>query len=346
MAKKRRQPKKSIRKRSSVAQGDWEHYLFQDFGLSVAYIGQASEDGKVEAALFGMDTWCSGLIVCCGRRFETKEAFEATMQESSRRIKPSTRFRCREEIAYGLRIRLTAEVDLPPQFDQWRHLVDPLDEIKLPRYLYRCPECGRGISEEHAQQALDGVDSRMVPYFLCERCKRSRAGKPTVNYVCTKHAELIEAVEDVEEFSVTWDQDNTPFLTHLPVEPNVDEAVRIAIAEGNLLQAASFAIECHIAYTAVPSDAVEDRHVLEALQAVIRGRLVIDDEDDDLEIVDSLVEVIKEGIETFTGAMRSREQARSRARSALQWVAESVENHHSATDPRSYINFIRKFIPV
>ena len=345
MAKrKRRSPKRSIRKRSSVAQGDWGHYLFQDFGLSVAYVGKANEDGTVEAALFGVNTWCSGLIACCGRRFETKEAFEAAMQERSRRIKPSTRFRCREEIAYGLRIRLTAEVDLPPEFDLWRHLVDPLDEIQLPRYLYRCPECGRGMAEEYAQQVLEGVDNRIVFYFPCERCNRSRIAKPSAAYFSSKHIELMEAIEDVDEFSVTWDQDNTPLLMSLPIGQNVEESIRMLIAEGSILKASTFAIECHIAHTVVPSDSVEDRHVLEALQAVIRGRLVIDDEGDDLEIVDSLVEVIKDGIEMFTEAMRSREQAISRARAGLRWV--SVENHHSATNPRSYINFIKKFTPV
>ena len=347
MAKKRRKPnRKSVRKRSAAARGDWGHYLFNDFGLSVAYLGVLNEDGTVEAALFGMDTWCSGLIVCYGRRFGTKEAFEEAMQERSRRIKPATRFRCREEVAYGLRIRVAAAVELPPQFAQWRHLVDPLDEIKLPSHLYRCPECGRGLSDIYTQQLLEGVDSRTVFYFPCDLCRRSRSGKPSAKYASTKHIEMIEAIEYIDEFSVTWDQINTPLLTTLKVDPVYEESVEKLIADGDILQAACFAIECHIVHTAAVSDAIEDRHVSEALQAVISGKLIIDDEDDDSKIVDSLVEVIKEGIEMFRRAMCSKEQARSRARAALRWVAESVENHHSGNDPRSYIKFINKFTPM
>ena len=347
MAKKKRQlRRKSIRKRSAAAHGDWGHYLFHDFGLSAVYLGVLNEDGTVEAGLFGMDTWCSGLIVCYGRRFGTKEAFEEAMQERSRRIKPATRFRCREEIAYGLRIRVAAEVELPPQFAQWRHLVDPLDEIKLPSHLYRCPECGRGLSDVYTQQLLGGVDSRMLFYFPCDLCRRSRSGKPSAKLASTKHIEMIEAIEYIDEFSVTWDQNNTPLLTTLEADPVYEETVEKLIADGTILQAACFAIECQIVHTAVVSDAIEDRHVSKALQAVMRGKLIMDDEDDDSEIVDSLVEVIEEGIEMFRRAMRSKEQARSRTRAALRWVAESVENHHSGNDPRSYIKFINKFTPM
>lgn len=347
MAKKRRQPhRKSIRKRSAAARGDWGHYLFHDFGLSAVYLGILNEDGTVEAALFGMDTWCNGLIACYGQRFGTKEAFEEAMQERSRRIKPATRFRCREEIAYGLRIRVAAEAKLPPQFAQWRHLVDPLDEIKLPSNLYRCPECGRGLSDAYTQQLLDGIDSRMLFYFLCDLCERSHSGKPSLKYVSAKHIEVIEAIESIDEFSVTWDQINTPLVTTLATSPVHEETVEKLIADGTILQAACFAIESHIVHTAAVSDAIEDRHVSEALQAVISGKLIIDDEDDDSEIVDRLVEVIKKGIDMFKRAMRSKDQARSRARAALRWVAESVGNHHSGADPRSYIKFIIKFTPM
>lgn len=347
MAKKRRQPhRKSIRKRSAAARGDWGHYLFQDFGLSVVYLGTLNEDGTVEAALFGMDTWCSGLTVCYGRRFGTKEAFEEAMQERSGRIKPATRFRCREEIAYGLRIRIAAEAELPPQFAQWRHLVDPLDEIKLPSHLYRCPECGRGLSDVYTQQLLGGVDSQMLFYFLCDLCRRSRSGKPSAKYASTKHIEMIDAIESIDEFSVTWDQINTPLLTTLKADPVYEETVEKLIAEGSILQAACFAIESYIVHTAAVSEAIEDRHISEALQAIISGKLIVDDEDDDSEIIDRLVEVIKEGIDMFKRAMRSKEQARSRTRAALRWVAESVGNHHSGTDPRSYIKFVSKFTPI
>jgi hypothetical protein len=347
MAKKRRQPhRKSIRKRSAAARGDWGHYLFHDFGLSVVYLGVLNEDGTVEAALFGMDTWCNGLIVCYGRRFETKEAFEESMQERSRRIKPATRFRCREEIAYGLRIRVVAEAELPPQFARWRHLVDPMDEIKLPSHLYRCPECGRGLSDDYTQQILGGIDGRILFYFPCDLCKRSRSGKPSAKHASAKHLEVIEAIEHIDEFSVTWDRANTPLLTTLAASPVHEETVEKLIADGTILQAACFAIESHIVHTAVVSDSIEDRHVSEALQAIISGKLIIDDEGDDSEIVDRLVEVIKEGIEMFTRAMRSKEQARSRARAALRWVAESVGNHHTGSDPRSYIKFINKFTPM
>ena len=79
MAKKRRHPaRKSVRKRSSNAA--WGHYLFCDFGLSVAYVAKADADETVEAALFGVDTWCSGLIACHGRQFGSKEAFKEAMQ--------------------------------------------------------------------------------------------------------------------------------------------------------------------------------------------------------------------------------------------------------------------------
>ena len=78
MAKKRRRqpPKKRVGKRPSKARSDWGYYLFRDSGVSVAYIGKANEDGSVEAALFGVDTWRDGLIVCHGRRFEANAAGE------------------------------------------------------------------------------------------------------------------------------------------------------------------------------------------------------------------------------------------------------------------------------
>ena len=47
---------------------NWGYYLFRESGFSVAYAGKANEDGSVDAALFGIDTWRDGLIACYGRQ--------------------------------------------------------------------------------------------------------------------------------------------------------------------------------------------------------------------------------------------------------------------------------------
>jgi hypothetical protein len=348
MAKKRRRqpPKKRVGKRPSKARSDWGYYLFRDSGVSVAYVGKANEDGSVEAALFGVDTWRDGLIVCHGRRFETKEAFQEAMQDRSDLIKPSTETRCREEIAYGLRIRLVAEADLPPEFDRWRHLVDPLEDVHLPPSLYRCPDCGRGLPESHVQQMLDGVDGDTMFYLLCQRCSRPRPGRKSAQYATIEHMQVIESLEESNEFSVTWYQDNMPALMSMPVGSNYNEAVRMMISEGEPMRAACMAIESHIAYASVPNRVVEDQHVLGALQAVISGELPIDSEDNGLDPVAFLIEAIGDGIRMFSKAMRLRGRARPHVRSALQEVMDSVKNHHKGSNPRSYIQFINKFIQV
>jgi hypothetical protein len=348
MAKKRRQPpKKRVRKRPPRSRSDWGYYLFRDSGVSVAYVGKANEDGSVEAALFGVDTWRDGLTVCHGRRFETKEAFEEAMQDRSDLIKPSTRFRCREEIAYGLRIRLTAEADLPSQFDRWRYLVDPLDDVRLPTCLYRCPDCGRGLPESYVQHILDGVDGEVMFYMVCQRCSRPRPGRKSAEYATIEHRRVIKALEESDEFSVTWYQDNMPILMNIPISPSYDDAVRMMISEGEPMRAACMAIESHIAHASVPNRTVEDRHVSDALQTVIDGKLLIEnDEDIDSVCTNFLVEAIKDGIDMFTKAMRFRCRARPHVRLALQEIMDSVNNHHKGSNPRAYIQFINRFVPV
>jgi hypothetical protein len=348
MAKKRRRqpPKKGTRKRPSKARSDWGCYLFRDSGVSAAYVGKANEDGSIEAALFGVDTWRDGLIVCHGRRFETGEAFGEAMQDRSDLIKPSTEVRCRREIAYGLRIRITAEVDLPPEFGRWRHLVDPLEDVHLPPELYRCPDCGRGLPESHVQQILDGVDGEMMFYMVCQRCSRPRPGQKSAVYATIEHRRVIKALKESDEFSVTWYQDNMPALMSIPVGSNYDEAVRTMISEGEPMRAACMAIESHIAHASVPNRIVEDRHVLGALQAVISGELPMESEDNGPDPVIFLVEAIGDGVGMFNKAMRLRGRARPHVRSALQEVMDSVKNHHKGSNPRAYIQFINRFIQV
>ena len=347
MAKKRRQPlKKRVKKRSSKPRADPGYYLFQDFGVSVAYIGKANEDGSVEAALFGVDTWRDGLTVCYGRRFETKEAFEEAMQDRSNLIRRSTRVRCREEIAYGLRIRLAARADIPSEFDRWRHLVDPLEDVPLPSYLYRCPGCGGRLPELEIQQILEGVDGEIMFYFVCDRCKRPHSRRRSAEYAGIKHAEMIDAIEEIHEFSFTWDQDSVPVLTQIPVSSTYSQAVRMMISEGDNIGAACMAIECHIAHASVPNHIVEDRHVLAALQAVIDAELLVESESGEPDPVLFLVEAIKDGIEMFTRATRIRGLTEPYVRSALKKIITSVGNHQSSKNPRAYIQFINQFVPV
>ena len=344
--KRRRSQKKKARRRRPKPRGDWGHYFLQDYGVSVLYAAKANEDGSVEAALFGVDTWRDGLIACCGRRFETKEAFEEEMQKRSNLTRRSTRFRCREEIAYGLRIRLAAKANLPPEFDRWRHLVDPLDDVQLPPYIYRCPECGRGLPEFTIRQIREKIDGDMTFYLPCERCRNSRSRKKSVQHIFIKHIELIKTVEEIDEFSVTWDRDSLSMLTRIPIHPSYDEAVEMMISEGDAMRAASLAIECYIACASVPNRIVEDRHVLAALQAVIRGELVIEDEDTDSSATDFLVDAVKDGIDVFIEAMGPGEQTNAHVRSALREIETSANNHHSNRNPRAYIQFINQFVRV
>jgi hypothetical protein len=346
MAKRRRRTaRRRARRPPSKSRTDWGHYLFQDSGVSVAYVGKVNEDGSVEAALFGVDTWRDGLIVCYGQRFEAKGAFEEAMQSCSNLIRKSTRFRCRSEIAYGLRVRLTAKVELPPEFDRWRHLVDPLEDVNLPSHLYRCPGCGGRLPELYIQQILEGIDGEVMFYFVCDRCKRPRSRPRSAEYAGFKHREVIQALEEVDGFSATWDQDNAPMFTQIPVGSQYSQAVRMTIAQGDNVQAACMAIECHIAYASVPNRTVEDRHVLAALHMVRDGRPLVEDGDADSETIGFLVSTINDGIGMFRKAMRLRGRAEPHVRLALQRIMDSVENHQSG-DPRAYIQFINRFIRV
>ncbi len=341
--------KKSTIRRSKMraaARGQWGYYLFRESGVSVAYVAKANEDGSVEAALFGMDTWRDGLIVCHGHRFEDKETFENAAPERSKSIKPSTKIICREEIASGERIRLTSETDLPISFEQWRHLVDPLADVKLPIYLYRCPECNRGVPKDIYEMVLDGVDGDVSFYMVCDRCSHSKSKRKTPMHATIKHNEVIDAIEEMEEFSFTWEQDYLPDLTRVPVSQNLPEVMEMMIAAGDVEKATTMVIETYIASVAVPSPIVEDRHVLAALELVMQGKPVASVEGDNSEPVLLLAYAIEDGIQMFSNPVRLRRQATPRVRSALEWILESVHNHHSASNPRSYIQFINRFVPV
>ncbi len=345
--KKRRPPKRKPRKQPAGPRSDWGYYLFQDSGVSVAYVAKANEDGSVDAALFGVDTWRDGLIGCYGCRFETKEAFEEAMQARSDAIKPSTKFRCQEEIAYGWRIRTRAEAELPSEFARWRHLVDPLEDVRLPAYIYRCPGCGGRLPDYVAEQLLEAVDGEIMYYLVCDRCKRPGRRPRSAQYAGIKHMETFSAVEVIDEFSVTWDQDYLPALTQVPVNPTIADAVKMLISQNDAMKAACMAIETHIACASVPNDAVEDRHVLAALQAVLSGVPLPETEDDESDPAAFLAGAIRDGIQMFNKAMRFRGwSTRRHVNSALEWVIESVNTHSSGRNPRSYIQFIKRFVPV
>jgi hypothetical protein len=345
MAKKRKVIQNKIP--SSKVSSNWGYYLFQESGLSVAYAGKADEDGSVDAALFGIDSWRDGLIACYGRHFETKESFEEVMQSRDDLIKPSTRLTCQEEIAFGLRIRVTANAGLPPEFDRWRYLVDPLDSIRLPSYLYRCPECGRGLPEHYTQRILDGVDGETMFYMLCDRCSSNRSPiRKSPQYAATMHGELFYAFKELDRFSVTWYRDHVPTLIKVPVNPGIKEAIMTMISTGDARQAACLAIETYIACSSVPNRNVTDEHIFDALKIVGKDEVQRHDDETYTEVVGFLVVAIKEGIDIFSEAMRFRGGSNDYINSALQWVIESVENHHSNKNPRSYIHFINGFVRV
>ena len=165
-------------------------------------------------------------------------------------------------------------------------------------------------------------------------------------HAAIKHGEAIDAIEEMAEFSFTWDQDYLPILTRVPVGPNLPEAMEMMIAAGDFEKAAAMVIETHIASVAVPSRIVEDRHVLAALELVMQGKPVASVEGDNSDPVLLLAYAIEDGIQMFSNPTRLRGQAAPRARSALEWIMESVHNHHSASNPRSYIQFINRFVPV
>jgi len=315
--------------------------------VSVAYVAKANEDGSVDAALFGVDAWRDGLTVCYGHRFETKEAFEEAMQARSDAIKPSTKFRCREEIAYGLRIRTLAEAELPSEFHRWRHLVDPLEDVRLPAHTYRCPGCEGRLPNYAAEELLEAVDGEIMYYLVCDRCKSPGHRPRSAEYAGIKHMETYTAIEVIDEFSVTWDQEYLPALTQIPVNPTIADAVKMLISQNEAMKAACMAIEAYIASASVPNDTVEDRHILAALQAVSSEKPLPESEDDEADPVAFLVGAIREGIKMFNRAMRFRGWSSKRhVNSALEWVMESVNTHSSGRNPRSYIQFIKRFVPV
>jgi hypothetical protein len=332
---------------SSKVSSNWGYYLFRESGLSVAYAGKAGEDGSVDAALFGIDSWRDGLIACYGCHFETKESFEEVMQSRDDLIKPSTKAICQEEIAFGLRIRVTTNTSLPPDFDRWRYLVDPLDSIRLPLYLYRCPECGRGLPEHYIQQILEGVDGETMFYMLCDRCSSNKSPiRKSPQYAATMHGELLYAIKELDRFSVTWYRDHVSRLINVPVNPEIKEAVSTIISNGDARQAACLAIETYIACSSVPNRDVTDKHVFDALKTVSKDEVQEYDNETYSEIVGFLVDAIEDGIDIFSKAMRFRGGSKDYINSALQWIMESVENHHSNKDSRSYIHFVNRFVRV
>jgi hypothetical protein len=92
---------------------------------------------------------------------------------------------------------------------------------------------------------------------------------------------------------------------------------------------------------------VEDKHVLAALESVMHGEPIANVEEDDSENpVPLLADVIEDGIRMFNMSKRLRGRADPHVRSALEWIMESVYNHHSGSNPRSYIQFISNFVDV
>jgi len=326
---------------------NWGYYLFRESGLSVAYARKANEDGSVDAALFGIDTWRDGLIDCYGCHFETKESFEEIMPSRDDLIKPSTKPICQEEIAFGLRIRITANASLPTEFERWKYLVDPLDSIRLPIYLYRCPECGQGLPEYYTQQILEAVDGDTMFFMLCDRCSINKSPiRKSPQYAATMHGELLYAIKELDRFSVTWYRDYVSTLINVPVNPEIKEAIRTINSNGDTTQAACLAIETYIACSSVPNRNVTDKHIFDALKTVSKDEVQVYSDDTDTEIVRFLVDAIEGSIDIYSKATRFRGGSNVYVNSALQRIMESVENHRSDKDPRSYIHFINRFIRV
>ena len=345
MAKSKKQAKKlKLRQKPQRLLGDWGHFLYQKDGVSVVYVAEANEDGSVDAALFGIDDWLHGLIICCGKNFETKESFDEFMNSRSNSIRPAKRLICQQEVAYGLRIRKYARADLPEEFSRWQYLIEPLDNVDLPKSIYKCPDCGRGLPDEQVDLLVDNVDNeQMVMYMICDKCKERRSGREGVFQISTRHRYIADALEEIEEFSVTWDQEMSTNLIRVPIPESISEAIEETIPHDGPMRAACLAIEAHIVSAASPNEVIEDNHVFEALDSIIDDR---DWEDDsELEIVGFLVDAIEDGIDMYKESMRLRGSAESHLRVALREVIESVQRHKSNKDKRAYINFVKKFFP-
>ena len=343
MAKKRKVVPKKISKSGS----NFGYYMFMDSGISVVYASNVNEDGSMDAALFGIDTWRDGIIACQCRHFENMGSFEEFMRDRHSSIKPSTKIICREEIAYGLRIRENAHADLPPEFDKWRHLVDPLGDVILPPYIYRCPECKGRLPEEYIEKIISGIDGNIIFYLLCDRCNENQSPlRKSARYATTIHVHLYEAIKDLEEFTVTWYQDYMPELIDVPVREDYKEGIKEMISMGDIELAATMAIEVHIAHSTVPNNTIKDHHVLAALKMVINDKLIEDDENPETDLIEYVAGYIQEGINMFSGLMRFKLGGRSYIDSALDKIAKSVVNHYSKSNPRSYIEFIHHFVKV
>ncbi len=155
-----------------------------------------------------------------------------------------------------------------------------------------------------AEQLLEAVDGEIMYYLVCDRCKRPGRRPRSAEYAGIKHVETFSAMEVIDEFSVTWDQDYLPPLTQIPVNPAIADAVKMLISQNEAMRGACMAIETHIACASVPNDAVEDRHVLAALQAVLSGEPLPESEDDESDPAVFLVGAIGDGIRMFNKAMR------------------------------------------
>jgi len=321
------------------------YYLFNRDGVTIAVASRTSESGEVEAAMFCLDEWRDGLFRVFGRRFETHDELEETLRASVYQFQPSNLHQVQMAVAYGLRIRRAARLPLPKEFDYYAKLVGPLD-FPLPSSLYACPRCDGPLPDYLIKEILGAVGTKKLCYMLCEKCAHGRL-KPEEQpaYLIAVHEQMIRNLEQLEGFVPTT---HGEAFVSVPPDENALEAIELMLKKDGDLQAICFALEKFIANVAVPNHQITDQTLVTALENVTEsiktGREVAEPEERAVSLIE---EKINDALDAFSEVyytVKGREPDDNLLLDGLSRVLKSVRNHTGPSQPRGYIEFIRRFV--
>ncbi len=133
-----------------------------------------------------VDVWKLGLKDCFGRHGMSEWEWKGMLREYkeggiellSCSLKDAQRL-----VKHGLRIAEHVGTPLPPEFDEFSHLVD-LSSVDITGSLYKCFKCGKGelsdeqvaiitqVAREELKTGVAGTPDEEKIYFVCEACKR------------------------------------------------------------------------------------------------------------------------------------------------------------------------------
>lgn len=316
--------------------------------ISVMLLIQRGDCEKIHAGLFCVDDLQEGFFQCLGKTYDSVAQFQEDFRAHGTNFRPAPAEDCRRRIAQGLRIRRQSDAPVPEEFSRWNFLIGPLDSVRLPEALYFCPVCDSPLPPETCQTILSCVGSNTSCYMVCEECKRLKRPCPSPEAVAVNHGRTVDMFEEMESFSLDFEEDKSDFRMALPGQVHRDATPLFLERNNDPVLAAAFALETWMNRAAGPNESITDHNVQQALEEILEARRshapLPENSGQEVEYVRTAAQ---EGLAAYAAACANRWDATAMeayVTAGIEKVVESVKRHQGFFNRRSYIEFIAKHL--